>query len=642
MKNRIGVFLCDCGENIGGVIDLDALEMELEQRGEVAFVARHNLLCSPDGKQFFIDRMKEGEATHAVVAACSPKDHESDFQGCLEQVDINKFLLQMANVREHCTWVTGGDAEGAERKSRAMIAAAVKRVVLHEGLEEKEIECCPDVIVIGGGLAGIEAALLAAQGDRKVTLIESAPSIGGRLPEYEEVAPTMECAPCMISPRLSALDEHPGVEILTHAEVTRILGYLGNFEVQLTRRARRVNPDLCIGCDECMSVCPREVDAELDRGLGMRKAIYVPFPGSVPNCAVIDRAACLRDQGTECNACAAACPMEAVDFEEEDDNLELRAGAIVLATGFDQFDPSSIPFLGYGQYPDVYTLAEFERLTASNGPTGGKVVKRDGVPPESIAFIHCVGRGTLGYCSGLCCQAALKSGILAGREAKVVHLHTDLTVAGPAGAALHRKAEEKGAELIRISDTEAVSVLLEGGKYTVNCGEIPSLRVDMVVLVTGAVPGRSTETLAGMLDLARDPAGFLSADHPVLRPAQASLDGVFIAGCAAGPKTTTASIVQGQAAAGGALARLQPGRKIKLQPIVAHADEDLCSGCLICISVCPYKAGALNEETRRAEVNEVLCQGCGTCVATCPSGAASARHFTDEQISAEIKEVLHV
>lgn len=649
MKNRIGVFLCDCGDNIGGVIDLDALCKELEQNDDVAFVARHNLLCSPDGKQYFIDQMKSNEGTHAVVAACSPKDHEADFQGCLEKSGVNKYLLQMANIREHCTWVTGSDEAGAQRKSRAMIAAAIKRVLLHETLEEKEIECLSNVVVIGGGLAGIEAALVAAQGDRKVTLIDSAASIGGKIPEYEEVAPTMECAPCMISPRLSAVDEHPLVDIVTQADVTSILGYLGNFVVKYKKHARMVNQDTCIGCDECMKACPVEVDSEMDHGLGGRKAVYVPFPGSIPNCAVVDRQACLWFNKEQCTECVEACPMEAMDFSQRDEEQEIKAGAIILATGFDHFDPSNLHFLQYGQNPEVYTLAEFERLTASNGPTGGKVLRRDGTPPDSVAFIHCVGRSVLGYCSGICCQAAFKAGILTRKEnskTAVYHLHTDLVALGHSGASLQNKARDKGAELITLTDPDAARIEWKGEACQVNFtnsrGKDQTLKADMVVLATGAVPSPSIGKFAEMLDLARDPAGFFAPDHPILRTAQSSLDGVFIAGCAAGPKSVAASILQGQAAAGGALAKLQPGRKIKLEPIVAHTSEERCSGCMICLSVCPYKACTLNEETRRVDVNEVLCQGCGSCVATCPSGAASARHFTDEQISAEIREVLHV
>ncbi len=649
MNDRIGVFLCDCGGNIGGIVNLDALVEELEQNEDIAFVARYNLLCSPEGKQFFIDQMKANHGTHAVVAACSPKDHEIDFQKGLEEANINKFLLQMANIREHCTWVTGSDKEGAERKTRAMVNAAVQRVTLHEILEEKEIDCLSNVVVIGGGMAGIEAALLAAQGDRQVTLVESGPSIGGKVPEYEEIAPTMECAPCMISPRLSAIDDHALVDIVTNAEVKEILGYLGNFEIKVDKKARMVDPDSCIGCDECMNACPVEKDSELDHGLGKRKAIYLPFPGSVPNCAVVDRQACLRFNGQECHACAEVCPMEAIDFEQKDQEIDIQAGAIILATGSELSDPSKLESLGYGRHPEVYTLAEFERLASSTGPTGGKVLKKDGQPPRSVTFIHCAGREELGYCSGICCQTAFKAGLLASKddpETTVYHLHTDLVTTGPAAASLQKKALDKGAQLVRLSGTETTRVKPESSGckvvYSHASGTEQTLNTEMVVLATGLIPGRSSERFAKMLDLKRDAGGFLALDHPVLRTAQSSLEGVFLAGSISGPKSIAESIAQGQASAGGALSRLQPGKKIKLEAITAHTDDELCSGCMICLSGCPYKACALNEETHRVEVNEVLCHGCGTCVATCPSGAARARHFTDEQIFTEIKEVLHV
>lgn len=647
MIERIGVFLCACGDNIGGVVDLAALGVELEGIPDIEFVAQHNLLCAPDGKAAFVEKMTEHGASHAVVVACSPKDHESDFQECMERSGTNKYLLQMANVREHCAWVTR-DKDAAYAKARAMVTAAIERVRLHEVLEEKEIECLSNLVVIGGGVAGIEAALAVAQSGREVTLIDSAPSIGGRVPQYEEVAPTMECAPCLLSPRLSEVVDSPEIEVLTNTEATQVLGYLGSFDIQASRQARLVDEDLCVGCDECMNACPVEVPDSFDHGLGTRKAIYVPFPGSVPNCAIIDREHCLRFQGKECDACATACPMEAVDFAQQDETIEKKAGAIVLATGFDLFDPGRIEGLRYGALPEVYTLAEFERLAASTGPTGGAIQKKNGEPPASIAFVHCVGRSELGYCSGVCCEAALKCGLLAAKGVpgvEVTHLCTEIFAPGPGGASLRDRAVEGGSRLLMLDEIDSTRLETNAVGYLVRYGDGSDqgqvLEAEMVVLVTGMVPSASTSRFAALLDLVRNDSGYPAPDHPILRTAQSTLEGVYLAGCAAGPKGTAESIAQGQTAAGMFLSRLQPGRTIQLQATAAYAEEEVCSGCMVCVSACPYYACTPDESGRHVTVNEVLCQGCGTCVASCPSGAAKARHFTDRQIAAEIREVLH-
>ncbi len=654
MKEKVGLFICCCGDNIAGVIDTNALARRMKEDAPVLFVAEHELLCSPDGKAYLAEKMKEEGATHAVIAACSPKDHETEFQKTLEQIGVNRYLMQMANIREHCTWVTS-DNKAAFQKSYAMVQAAVQRVLYHEELEQKEIECNPDLLVIGGGIAGMEAALLAAQAGRKVTLVEAGPSAGGAVVQFEEVAPNMECTPCMLAPRLDKISESDNITLLINSRITEVLGYLGNFAVKAEKRARLVDEDLCIGCDECIQACPVSCPSEIQHGLGNRKAVYVPFPGAVPNCAIIDRKACLRFKGESCVACKEACPMEAIDFDQKDEHLEINAGALVLATGFSTFSPSENGKWGFDKIPDVYTMEQFERLKSNHGPTEGKVLKSDGKPPNRIVVVHCVGRKELGYCSGVCCQAALKVGLLAepgqedvevGVEAPdVIHLHTDLVSQGWLGASLLTKAQEHGSRFVRIDDPQSVKVNENGAGMTIQYEETNNgsrkIDADMVVLVTGMKPSSGTSEMIKMLELTADDAGFAAPDHPLLRPAQSSFEGVYLAGCVGGPKGIADSIAQAKAAAGTAIARVQPGGKLSLEIITAHTDDDLCSKCLVCVSVCPYKACIFDEESDCVEVNEVLCHGCGTCVAACASSAAEARQFTDRQIDAEIAEVLH-
>ena len=586
MRDNVGVFICRCGHSVAGVVDVESLTRQVEWLSGVVLAACHELLCSPQGKEFLVGKIRGLELGSAVVAACSPEDHEADFRKCLEQAKVSKHLLQMANIQKHCTSVTA-NREEAYDTSLSMIRAALERARHHKALGGRDIACNTDLVVIGGGIAGMEAALLAAQAGRRVTIVEAGPSAGGAVAQLEEAAPSLVCAPCMLSPRMSALAESENITLLTNSRVTEVLGYFGNFVVTVHQRARLVDESRCLGCEDCVNACPVSVPSSYHRGLAERKAIYVPFPGCVPNCAVVDHDACLRSRGKDCTACAGACPFEALDFNQEDELLELNAGAIVLATGFEPFDPSRIEGLGFGELPDVYTLAQFERLTSNRGPTGGKIVKRDGTPPKRIAIVHCVGRSELGYCSGVCCPASLKAGILARKTAyeqadttqstEVIHLHSGFASTGRFAADLKAKAAALGARFAPVGDPASIRIARSRKAMSISyrdpAGELQSGEADMVVLATGMQPSGSAGEMARMLSLARDDAGFFASDHPILRPAQSSVEGIYIAGCAGGPRNIAESIAQAQAAAGAALARLQPGKKLKLGVVTGETAD---------------------------------------------------------------------
>ncbi|MBN2529043.1 MAG: CoB--CoM heterodisulfide reductase iron-sulfur subunit A family protein [Deltaproteobacteria bacterium] len=655
MPSKVGVFICRCSDNIASKVDVEKLAMELRQWGDVAFVETHALLCAAYGQAFLEHRLKKSHVSRVVVAACSPKDHEHTFQKCMTNAGKNRFLLQMANIREQCTWVTPRSID-AYRKSRSLIKAAIRRVQLHERLREKEIDCITDVAVVGGGIAGIEATLNAARDGRHVTLIEKTPSIGGMIARLEELAPTMECAPCMLSPRILEIEEAENIDVLTNCDIESVDGYFGNFEIQVTQRPRMVDVATCIGCDECIQVCPVETPGAFDFGMTTRKAIDVLFPGCSPNCAAVDVTTCLKTTGGDCNACVDACPVDAVDFSQEEASHMIRAGAIIMATGAQTLNPTDISQFGYGTYPDVVTHAQFARLTSNHGPTGGRVLRRDGSVPSKIVFVHCVGRSRLGYCSRYCCTAAFGLSVTAlrGNDAiSVVHVIQDDMCSDEPGVGLFtllqqkNKARASNDTVVRVTDVNRINVRASqtsGNRLLLTLSEHQArfpIDADMVVLVTGTLPSSESVRLMEKLELVATKGGFVAADHLMLRPAQSSIDGIYVAGMAGGPKGFSKSVLGAKAASGDVLSRLVPGKKLTLKSMVAHTSSDVCSGCGVCLQVCPYHAVRIDPEKKDvAQVNEVLCQGCGTCVATCPSGAASARHFTEEQLNVEIAEVL--
>ncbi|OGV71980.1 MAG: hypothetical protein A3K19_22200 [Lentisphaerae bacterium RIFOXYB12_FULL_65_16] len=644
-RPRTAVFLCNCGPNIAGAIDLDIIAGQLASRQDVAVVERHALLCSPDGQQFFRDTLQNRQVDNVVVVACSPKMHEKTFQDLAGEAGINIGHVQMANVREHCAWVTP-DKATATAKAQLLINAAIRRSLISENLEQRSMEVNTDVLVIGGGLAGIEAALTAAAAGRKVTIVDREISLGGAVIKTEEVAPSLECAPCLLAPRLAAVRDNSNITVLTRAEVTEVRGFYGNFTVRVRRQARAIEPS-CIGCEACFEVCPVTVPSRFHLGLGTHKAVYTLFPGSVPAAAAIDKSACRHFTDGTCNACVEACPFGAVNFDQPDDESEFAVGAIVVATGFSSWDPRSISALGYGTVPDVYTLPEFERLASSNGPTHSEIRLRDGRAPRSVAVVHCAGSlrpDAIPYCSRVCCLGALKVGELVRKQipgATVTNIHHDLVLTTPREQAFYRRQAHEGTRFLACTDLAAVQVRTGDHGIRVEGPGFEPVEVDMVVLATGLQPAAGTRELAGLLNVELDADGFLKPDHAVLHCTGASLDGIYVAGCAAGPCDLPTAVTQGQAAVGDAISKLMPGRRINLEMMTSVIDADLCAGCRLCKAACPYKAVSFDRERKVCVVNEAICRGCGTCSAACPTGASKARHFTDAQIHAEIGGLLH-
>jgi len=642
---KLGVFLCKCGTNIAGFVDLDAVQAKLASHPDVGFVSSHNLMCSPEGRKFVEETIAKHHPDHVLVAACSPKMHEQTFRDAAVRAGLNMGMVQIVNLREQCAWVTP-DVKQATRKALTLINGAMARIWHHQDLEVHELECRSEVVIIGGGLAGIEAALMAANAGRKVVLIEKEVSLGGEVIKTEEVAPNMECAPCLLAPRLSAIRDNRNIQVVANAEVTDVLGFFGNFVVKARAKARYVTKD-CIGCEACFEACPTSVTSQFHLGLGKRKAIYTLFPGSVPAAAIIDREACSHFKHDTCKACAEACPFGAINFDDTDQELEFQAGAVIVAAGHGAVDPSNIARLGYGKIDNVYTLAEFERLASSNGPCSGQILLKNGKQPTSLAVIQCVGSLSdegVPYCSGTCCLWAGKIGHLARAKAPgvaVYNLHDRLVFEGPAGQTFYQHQIEAGTKYIHVKDLTSVR-LTQGPRGIHIAGNgMADLDVDMVVLVTGVTPPAGLDRLAEQLNIDLDARGFVKSDHPVLHQAGTALDGIYAVGGCVQPCDSGAAVTMAQAAVGDTLSKLVPGRKIQLEAMTSSIEQKLCAGCRMCVAVCPYKAISHDAEEHVCAVNEALCRGCGTCAATCPSGACTAKHFTNTQIYAEIGGVVH-
>jgi len=671
---KVGIYLCSCGTNISETIDIDELSRFSSSLDTVAYVKSHNLLCSEEGKQFIAEDIIRQKPDRVVIAACTPKEHEKTFRNVLQKAGLNPYLFQMVNIREQVAWVIA-DKTVATEKAKAYIRAAVRRVALQEPLDKKELDCNTDVLVIGAGPAGIEAALVLARAGRKVTLVEKNSFIGGRVARYEDVFPKLECASCMLEPKMDDVLHNENIELLTGSEVQEVLGFLGNFVVKIHKKASFVDKEKCIGCGACYEECPVKIKNEFDYNLSERKAIHVPYTGALPNVPVIDTKTCRRFEGRtelyrealeaglitqeefdrfkgyDCQICKQACAFDAINYEVMDTVLERNVGGIIVATGFELFDTSVLPQYGYGRLPEVYTSLEFERILAQTGPTAGKLLMKNGKGRESLAIIHCIGsrdKDYKDYCSGVCCLYALKFAHMIRKHSpsvKVFDIYADWCVPGKDNQAfLDSIREWENMQLIRTGLPMNVVLKQKESEIDLFCSDgsdtIRKISADMVVLCPAMIPSKDTEKLSELFQISRSKEGFFAEGHSKLAPVSTNIEGVFIAGCAQGPKDIQNSVAQAAAAAGQVLSLLVPGRQLELDVMTAEIDEKTCAECMMCISLCPYKAIVLDKQKNVAVVNTVLCKGCGTCVAACPSGSAKSRHFTDEQIYAEIEGVL--
>lgn len=648
---RIGFYICHCGSNIAGTVDVTDVADFARGLNAVMVSRDSRFMCSNAGQELIKKDINDLGLNRIVVAACSPTMHEPTFRRVCQEAGINQYLFQMANIREQCSWVTE-DRELATGKARALVAAAVNRVYYQKPLVTRRVDVNPNTLIVGGGIAGIEAALRIADSEHKVYLVEKEPCIGGHMAQFDKTFPTLDCAACILTPKMTSVGQHPYIHLLTYSEVVEFSGYVGNFKAKIRKKPRYVDEDKCTGCGTCWQNCPGKVSSEFDEGLGQRKAIYVPFPQAVPNVPVIDEANCLYFTRGSCRACERVCEAGAIDFEQKGEFLEVDVGTVILATGYDYLSPEALSQYGYGRYDNVITGLQFERLSSAVGPTGGKLLLKDGREPESVAIVHCVGSRDQNYheyCSQVCCMYALKYSHLIREKtsATIYQMYIDMRCVGKGYEEFYKRVSDERVNFIRGKVSEVIALATrkeESGKLVVLSadtlvGSIVRIPVDMVILCSAMKSRSDADKIARLFSISRSADGFFLERHPKLDPIATTTDGIFVAGCCQGPKDIPSTVAQAQASAAAVLSLLSRG-SIEIEAVTAVINEKTCSGCQVCKLICPYGAISFVEERQVCRVNDTLCKGCGACVSGCPSGSVSLNNFTSEQIVAEIEGML--
>jgi len=645
---RIGVYVCHCGKNIAGSVDCEEVAKYASTLPNVVLAKNNLYSCSDPGQESMKKDIIENKLNRVVVASCTPRLHEPTFRRMCEEAGLNKYLFEMANIREHCSWVHLYEPEKATEKAKDLVEMAVAKVALLKPQKEAVVPVTRNAMVIGGGVAGIQAALDLGDTGYQVYLVDKSPSIGGRMAQIDKTFPTMDCSICILAPKMSDAGRHPNIELLANSEVLEVNGYIGNFKVKVKKKPRYVTKK-CTACGDCVKVCPVEVPNEFEVGLTYRKAIYIPFAQAVPAVYLIDEKNCLGIGDNTCAKCKEVCGPDAIEFTAKEEIVELDVGTIIVATGVDVFEPTALTEYGYMKYPNVITSMEFERIINAGGPTGGHLVRPSDMKlPTSVGFIQCIGSRALSekkghaYCSNICCMNTIKDCLLIKEhwpEIKLYVFYMDIRAFGKGFEDLYKRAKKAGVVFIRglpgevTENKENNNLFLFVEDLTSN--KFYKMETDLLVLSVGIEPRADSSVIQRLLTLSKTSDGFFMEAHPKLRPVDTPTGGVFLAGCAEGPKDIKDSVTQASAAAGRAGILMAKG-SVTVEAITSRIDLVKCIGCGLCTKVCPYNAITVNKETKKAEVIEAACAGCGTCGAECPFGAIEMRHFTDEQINGQI------
>jgi len=641
---RIGVFVCHCGLNIAGVVDVKKVAEELIKEKDVVYATTYTYMCSDPGQNLIREKIKEHKLDGVVIAACSPSMHEETFRNATRDL-INPYKVEIANIREQCSWVH--ESKDATEKAIKITKALVEKVRGNDELEPIKIDVKKKALVIGGGIAGIQASLDIADAGYEVILVEKEPSIGGRMAQLSETFPTLDCSQCILTPKMVLAARHPNIKLLTYSEVTGIDGYVGNFKVTIKKKPRYIDVDKCTACGDCEDACIVVVPNEFDFGRKPRKAIYIPFPQAVPAAYVIDEQSCLGVAPLRCGECAKVCEANAIDYDMQPEYIEEKVGAIVVATGYDLYDKNNLVEYGYGEDPDIITSLEFERMLSAGGPTQGKIIKpSNGKEAKKIVFIQCAGsrdKNHKPYCSSICCMYTAKHALLFKHhveDGEAYVFYIDIRATGKNYEEfIARVMEEERINYIR---GKPAKIYRQGDKIIVEgvdtlLGKSVKIEADLVVLALAVVPSQDAKKLARLLKVATDEHGFFKEAHPKLRPVEAVTRGIFFTGCCQSPKDIPSSVAQASAAASKVIAMFSHD-KLEKEPIVA-VFGDACTGCRTCFYICPFNAIQLDSKGKAYNI-EALCEGCGVCVAACPVGNIRLPNFDDEQIKKMVEVIL--
>lgn len=659
---KIGVFVCWCGSNIAATVDVEAVSQALGREPGVVFSTNYQYMCSQTGQDLIQEKVRTLGLTGVVVCSCSPRMHENTFRKTCEKAGLNPYMVEIANIREQCSWIHK-DKEEATKKAIILGRAAIAKVMLNAPLQAGTSPVKKRALVIGGGIAGIQTALDIADAGFEVDIVEKKPTIGGKMTQIDKTFPTLDCAACILTPKMVDCAQNEKIRIYAYSEVEEVKGFVGNFKVTIRQKARFVDTTKCTGCGLCTEKCPqKKVPNEFNLGLDTRRAIYIPFAQAVPKVATIDPDYCNMLKKGKCGVCAKVCSAGAIDYKQKDELLEEEYGAIVAATGFNPIDLSQFNEFAYAQSPDVVSSLEFERLMNAAGPTGGTLLRpSDGKHPHTIVFVQCVGSRCDGaqkgkpYCSKICCMYTAKHAMLCREkypDTEVYVFYIDVRTPGKNFDEFYRRAvEEYGVHYIK---GMVGKVVPQNGVLKVQASDLLDNRqlhidADMVVLAAAIEPDKSARPLATMLTASMDTNDFFTEAHPKLRPVESPTAGIFLSGVCQGPKDIPETVAQAGAAAAKVIGLLSKSQLL-CNPCTAQPDELMCNGCSNCEKVCPYGAITyINKEFRGpnrttvlrrvAQVNPAVCHGCGACTVACMSGAMDLKGFSNRQIMAEVDAI---
>jgi heterodisulfide reductase subunit A2 len=641
---KTGVYLCQCGGNISNTIDLEKIAEHVKENNNDIHVQENSHMCSGAGQKVIIDDIKKLGLEKVVIASCSPHFHEKTFRATLQKAGLNPYVLEIANFREHCSWAHKNAPVEATEKAKDVIDASIAKVEHDYPLEEKTMQMGDEVLVIGGGIAGIQTALDLGDAGKKVTLVEREPTLGGKMAILTKTFPTEDCSACIISPKMAAVQDHPNVTLYTNSEIDNIAGHRLHFEAKIKKKPRfildSIDMDQCLICKKCVQECPVEVPNHWEQGIMNRKAIYIPAPHAIPFKYLIDEENCLQFKDGSCRICADVCPQQVINFDQKEEFFDIAVDNVVVATGYDIYDATEKTVFGYGKYENVVTALEMERIVDHIS---------EKVPPRKVgnrvAFVQCIGSRDeqIGreYCSRVCCMFSIKLASLlkqAKPKTDIYIFYTDIRAFGKGYEEYYKRAQKMGIKFVRGKPshftenplTKQVVVTVED---TLTRGIIQS-EFDLVVLANGMGLSKASENIADNLKLAKSDDGFFKEAHPKYRPVDTLIEGVFLAGTAQGPKDIPDTVTQASAAAGRVLATLAQ-KEFSIDPILAFVHQDICDGCKKCLTVCPKQAITLNADGK-SEVNEALCLGCGSCIASCPLEAIDLNYYTNKQMYAQI------